>query len=60
MSEFTLATLLWTVIVIGWTGFLIIAVALINDAWQAYANRGKRLASPTADQSGSHPPTTPR
>lgn len=53
MSYGVFAVLLVSVIVLGWIGFLIIAVALVRDSVEAVRNRGDRSTSTPPPEGGS-------
>lgn len=53
MSYGVFAFLLVAVIVVGWIGFLIIAVALVRDSAEAVRNRGGRPSVPADGEEAS-------
>lgn len=53
MSFAVFASVMILVIVWGWIGFLIIAVALVRDSVDAVRHRGERLATDSPRQGGS-------
>lgn len=52
MSFTVFATVMISVIVLGWIGFLIIAVALVRDSVDAVRHRGRRVATDPSKQGG--------
>ena len=53
MSYAVFAVVLVSAIVLGWIGFLIIAVALVRDSVDAYRHRGSRPAAETTAEEES-------
>ena len=52
MSFTVFATVMISVIVLGWIGFLIIAVALVRDSADAVRRRGRRVPTAPSKQGG--------
>lgn len=53
MSYTVFVVVLVSVIVLGWIGFLIIAVALVRDSVDALRNRGRRSVPQASGEEGT-------